>query len=475
MLERLDLTPLQENGLQGLAGQVIGAPPSPALVEWLSMRSRGNALFALGLLRALLEEGADLTAPVLRRLPESLTERVAARVRSAPAHHLAIFDLLAVAGRPVSLGDLALLAEQSLEELTPTLSEIVATKGVLESERGRDLTYEISHPLVRDAIYEQIGGARRRILHRRAARVLREAGRIAEAAGHIAQAAGPGDPEAVGVLVEALAEAERRDAVHEALGVLAVLVDLLPADDSRWLNVLDAMRENADWVSDHRADSQPDVAVAALRAIHAQLPADAPADRRAMVKLRLAHFLAWGTGDAAEAEDLCAAARDLYASVGRTEQARVADREFAWTLGIRGDFAAMEQHAESLAKTAEQDGDRTGALLAWSAVVPVALFRGRILAARAANERAAALAARRPRGETLRRVHPPPPRRASRRRASPVIVLLDDVHWADASSSAISMSPTTAHSIHPRLQTVCIDSEPVRHCVTVGSWLIPER
>ena len=83
-----------------------------ALVTWLDDRSGGNALFALGLLRALLEEGADLEAPELRALPEDLAERVRARLGNLEPSAIALLELLAVLGRRVELGELVTLAGQ---------------------------------------------------------------------------------------------------------------------------------------------------------------------------------------------------------------------------------------------------------------------------------------------------------------------------------------------------------------------------
>ena len=59
--------------MAALTRAVLGAGDAPpALVSWLAERSRGYPLFVIGLLRALLEEGADLTQPRLARVPESL-------------------------------------------------------------------------------------------------------------------------------------------------------------------------------------------------------------------------------------------------------------------------------------------------------------------------------------------------------------------------------------------------------------------
>ena len=81
LLRRLHLEPLGPEALGALAEVLSGDRAPPALVEWLGQRSQGNPLYAIGLVRALLEEGADLSAPALRRLPEALAERVANRLR----------------------------------------------------------------------------------------------------------------------------------------------------------------------------------------------------------------------------------------------------------------------------------------------------------------------------------------------------------------------------------------------------------
>lgn len=102
-----------------------------------------------------------------------------------------------------------------------------------EGQRAGELVYEIQHPLIRDVIYQQISGARKRVLHRQVARSLLEGGRLAEAALHFARSAEPGDDEAVRVLLDAMRQAEQREAFRESLDLLAELVELLPAADPR--------------------------------------------------------------------------------------------------------------------------------------------------------------------------------------------------------------------------------------------------
>lgn len=392
LLSRVDVGPLGRGGIAELAESMIGHPPPSPLVDWAAERSQGNPLFAIGLLRALIEERADLANPHLRRLPEGLTERVTSELRRFDEPEREILELLAVVGRPVSFGDVAALSGRSLDDAGPILSELVTSGTVIEEERGTALSYEVSHPLVRDVIYQATGGARRRVLHRQAARSLRRGGHLAEAALHFARSAERGDSEAVDVLLDAMRQAERREAYREALELQAELVDLLPADDVRWLEVLDAMYERAEWLIDHRAETNARVAVQALRAIEGLLDRSTDDARRAIVKFRLATFLAWGTGELEQAHDVCRQAHELFLRAGDRRQALLVARELAWITGLRGDLAQMGSQARAVVNAADAADDRFVAMQGLAAVSYSANFRGEFADAEAALRRAETIA-----------------------------------------------------------------------------------
>ncbi len=340
-LQRLEVGPLDRNTMRELAETIIGQPPPAALMDWVGQRARGNSLYVVSLVRALLEERADLSAPSLRRLPEGLTERMAARTRGADETSRAVLDMLAVVGRPLPLDDLAALTGLPAERLDPILAGLIAGRAVAEGQRVGELIYEIQHPLIRDVIYQQISGARKRALHRQAARSLLDSGRLAEAALHFARSAQPGDEEAVRVLLDAMRQAEQREAFRETLDLLSELVDILPPADPRWLDVLEAMYWQAEWVVDHRAETRAETAVRALCAIDGLLARSADHARRATVKFRLANFLAWGTGELPEAEQACREAVRLFEAAGEQRQALLARRELGWIRNLRGDMAGM--------------------------------------------------------------------------------------------------------------------------------------
>jgi DNA-binding CsgD family transcriptional regulator len=377
LLTRLELSPLNSEDLSKLVEAFINESPPRALVYWLDQRCRGNPLFALGLLQALVEEGADLASPELRSLPEELAERVVARLRGLDDDTLSTLEALAVLGRRVELRELLSLTGSAVYDVPVILEQLVRSRLVIEEERGRELAYEIAHPLIAEAIYQRIGGARRRGLHRRVGRALLAAGRLGEAAPHFARSAEIGDAEAIAALSDGVRDAEERAAYRESLTILGALVELIPSGDERWLDVLDALSWRAEWVVDHRADVHAQLGVKALRAIESLLDASSNPIPKASVMRRLANFLGWGTGDLAAAERACAEAQLLFSQGGDRASALLAENELAWIRGLRGDYPGMEVAALQVAVAAEAAGERFAALQAWHAGGFAAFIRGR--------------------------------------------------------------------------------------------------
>ncbi|MGH9004104.1 MAG: hypothetical protein ACRDYV_13350, partial [Acidimicrobiia bacterium] len=135
---------------------------------------------------------------------------------------------------------------------------------------------------------------------------------------------------------EAVRQAEARDLYREALTLLGTLVELVPPGDDRWLEVVDGLVLQADWVVDHRADVHATLAIPALRAIDAVLDRSPDLARRAAVKFRLASFLAWGTAEFEEAKRVCRTAQGLFEAAG--------DQRAAWLATLElNTYVAMDE------------------------------------------------------------------------------------------------------------------------------------
>jgi tetratricopeptide (TPR) repeat protein len=190
-----------------------------------------------------------------------------------------------------------------------------------------------------------------------------------------------------------VSQAERRRAYREALTILGSLVELLPPGDERWLEVLDALVLEAEWVVDHRADVHAAFAIPALRAIDSLLGRSPDPARRAAIKFRLASFLAWGTGELEEADRSCEEARALFEQAGDNQGTLLASLELAFIAGFKGNSAGELTAVTQVAEAAEAAGDRlvtmraVGRGLGWAN-----FFCGRFDAAEAALRRALTMA-----------------------------------------------------------------------------------
>ena len=394
VLTRLPLVPLNEEEIRALAASVLQAAPPPALVPWLQARSQGNPLFALGLVRALLDEGADLSAPRLRRVPEDLTDRVRALLATLDTRALSVMELLAVLGRPASIEELGSLSTKSPEDLSVALDELMRHRTVTEEERGGEPAFAVAHPLIQETIYASVGTPRRRLLHREIGRALLAAGRPAEAAPHFTRSASRGDGEAIEALRQALREAEDRRAYREALAMLAGLVEILPEGDERWLEVGQVLSGEAEWAqypSPSRSDGE--LAIRALRAMDEVLARSGEVHRRGMVQLRLSHLLCWGIGDPVAAEQAAREAVRLFEAAGDESMVLQARHEAAWARGQQGDWHTLAVESAAIGEEAAKRGEEFLEILALSAETNGLGFQGRVVEAEARIRRAIALSA----------------------------------------------------------------------------------
>jgi DNA-binding CsgD family transcriptional regulator len=378
VLARLALQPLTDDSVAALTRAVLRTEEVPlALVSWLAERSRGHPLFVLGLLRALLEQGADLAQPRLARVPEDVAGRVALLVDRLDAQDRELLEVLAVIGGRIDLDGLARVLGRPLDRLGVPLERLTRSRLVVEYDANRRLSYEIAHPLVQDAIYESIGGARRRTFHRLTGRALVTVGSFGAAAPHFVRSADYGDPEAIDALIRAVRQAEERNLYQETLPLLAALLDLLAPDDPRWLDVLDAMTWRAEWVVDHLVEDGAATAIAVMRRIERQLVASGDRLREGIVQFRLASFLAIGSGRPADAAAACQRAGELFAAEGHADLALLARNELGWIRYCAGDLPGQRALGLDVREAAERQGDQTALIQLLGALGYVATLRGR--------------------------------------------------------------------------------------------------
>ena len=329
-------------------------------MAWLQERSQGNPFFALVLMRALLEKGGDLSAPALERLPETLSERVAGRLSHLDSAAVSVLELLAVLGRRAELRSLVAVSGESPDALGEILDQLVRSRFVAEEERGLQLVYEISHPLVQEAVYDGIGAARRRRLHRQVGQALVSGGRLGEAAPHFVRSAEPGDVEAVKVLRDAIHQAEQRDAYLESLSILAALADLLPAGDPRWAEVADALKTDARWLiglsggcPHDSGDPRPPGDGSGLGSARRPAPPGAESSTAWPASSQ------WGTGELDEAQLVGRQALTLFEQAGDGQGQLLVRYQLSRIAAVTGKWLESTRDLERLADDARTLGEES--------------------------------------------------------------------------------------------------------------------
>ena len=202
-VDRLSIGGLDERAIAELLQATSGRAPderASQLVRVLGTQTAGNPFFICELLAHLTESGMlsaggersrGVTAAELE-VPEGLRRVIAQRVTRVSAPARRALSVAAVAGPTFSF----VLLEHVLGERSGVLDALEeARAGGLLTEAGHG-DYAFAHALVRQAIYGQLGSARRMRLHRELGEALESLGyaraRVEELAHHFAQAAADG-------------------------------------------------------------------------------------------------------------------------------------------------------------------------------------------------------------------------------------------------------------------------------------------
>ncbi|MBW3665233.1 MAG: AAA family ATPase, partial [Actinobacteria bacterium] len=172
----LPLAGLPDGATARLAAAVLRQEPGPTVLAALNAAA-GNPLFVAELLAALREDGAfeprdGVVELHTARLPPSLRLTLLRRLSVLPEDTVELLRLAAVLGTAFAPDALAVVARRPEVDVVRDL-EPARRAGLLDSG-DHGLTFH--HDLIRDAVYEDLPGAARQVLHGAAAQALADAG-----------------------------------------------------------------------------------------------------------------------------------------------------------------------------------------------------------------------------------------------------------------------------------------------------------
>ena len=205
---------------EALLAQRYGGPVATEFAQACHQATGGNPFFLRALADVLVGDGVEPTAEAAEAAlslgPQTVTRAVVTRVARLPREAAALARALAVLGDGAAFEDAVRLAGVTPTEATTAVDGLAAA-GILDPGPG----LAFAHPILRNALYADIGRSERAELHRRAAALLGERGAAPERiAAHLLATEPRGADDAVEVLRAAAADAAGRGAPASAVAHL---------------------------------------------------------------------------------------------------------------------------------------------------------------------------------------------------------------------------------------------------------------
>jgi len=147
------------------------------LAERLHRETEGNPFFLMSILQSLSEGETQLepranAGPAL--LPDALRAAVRVRLAHVPKEIRPLLETAAILGRRFDFDTLLEVTREPEAQLLAAVEALVKRRLLHEEPEGG--VYDFSHDKVREVVYGDIGGARRRLLHQSVAEALERRG-----------------------------------------------------------------------------------------------------------------------------------------------------------------------------------------------------------------------------------------------------------------------------------------------------------
>ncbi len=175
-VSEIDLAPLDRQEVSALASHIAGRPLEPAVAEALGRASEGNPLFVVEMVRAGLGrpgpwdlQHGESALQAGQPLPLKIQQVLRARLAQLSPAALEVAELAAVIGGASRYTVLAHACGSDEASLVQALDELCCRR-ILREATGD--SYDFTHEKLREACYDAMSAARRRLAHRRVAKAL---------------------------------------------------------------------------------------------------------------------------------------------------------------------------------------------------------------------------------------------------------------------------------------------------------------
>ncbi|HEU4354502.1 MAG TPA: AAA family ATPase, partial [Actinomycetota bacterium] len=163
----LTLRGLEREDVERLIEQTAGVTPLDGRAAAIHEATRGNPLFVREVTRLLAADGLlDRPGRLEIPLPQSVRAVIRQRLSPLSADTVRVLSAAAVVGRTFQIGLVVGASDLPMERILASLSEATAM-GVVAPAADSMATYDFTHPLVREVIYDELPVPARMQLHQR--------------------------------------------------------------------------------------------------------------------------------------------------------------------------------------------------------------------------------------------------------------------------------------------------------------------
>ena len=165
--ERVHLAGLSQNAIGEVAKRLCDVSLSPAAIKMIYQQTDGNPLFAIELIKVLIDEGAGaVNGTMPARIPAGVHETIGRRLIRLPGRCNELLCVAAVYGRQFTAREIAAAIDEEVQRVLIGLEPAVQA-GILQPNVEALGSYQFTHALIRETIYADLPTVDRMRLHSR--------------------------------------------------------------------------------------------------------------------------------------------------------------------------------------------------------------------------------------------------------------------------------------------------------------------
>jgi DNA-binding CsgD family transcriptional regulator/tetratricopeptide (TPR) repeat protein len=167
--QRIRLSGLSQSALREVAEGLCKRSLPEAAIEMIYQRTDGNPLFAIELIKVLIDEGTSvgtIDSAIPARIPAGVHETISRRLSRLTDRCNELLFVASVHGRRFTASEVAASADADVQQVLAALEPAIQA-GIIQWEAVSAECGQFTHALIRETIYEQLPAFDRLRLHRR--------------------------------------------------------------------------------------------------------------------------------------------------------------------------------------------------------------------------------------------------------------------------------------------------------------------